>query len=495
MSINVKDGQLQRTINSAGDKLVAVDFSNEGCPPCRAIHPYWESLVEQYPTIIFCTVMCSECPTESQNYQIRATPTFVFIRHGKEIERFEGADKNKIKACLEKHKNPFLGQARTLGGVENNNDFFADLMKKKKGAQAQQTTQPQPAAPVVQPKPAPAIPEIPQGLLDDLKEMGFDEERIKNAYVATRGGDLERIITYFENQQSNPPPAADQVQTLQAETANSEPTEHQQSGKQQQVANDLVKDLTPEGQQALETIVSMGYDAELAQIAINSVGPSSIERCIDIIGKIQRGEPIPMPKHQLTKEEKEAKLAHYKELIAKKRETVEKPSPKKQAQEELARRKQIQDSIEAKEKFEERQRLLAIEEAKKQKIKDQMDREEVRKKILAQREAQKRANQGQTTKPTAPAQPKPASGPKKPVTEYQLRLQFPDGKAQVQKFKPEDTFLTVEQWIRANVPSSAGKTITFQSTFPSFLIAKSDFEKTLQASELAPRSQLSVLFS
>ena len=117
MARQLRDGQLSSIVSGAGAKLVAVDFSNEGCPPCRAIKPWWDSLPAKYPNIIFCTIMCSDCPGDASSHNITATPTFVFFLKGREIKRVRGADKTAIVQVLEQHKSAgggFSGQAGAI---------------------------------------------------------------------------------------------------------------------------------------------------------------------------------------------------------------------------------------------------------------------------------------------------------------------------------------------------------------------------------------------
>lgn len=514
MSIIVRNGELQKTLNSAGSKLVAVDFSNDNCPPCRAIHPFWESLVARYKSVIFCTVKCSECPIESQNYGITATPTFVFIRNNKVLESFAGANKDKIIQCLEKHKDAFQGQGRKLDPIPNQEDFFASLQKKrhqKQSPEEQNQAHPPPAPSQAPPAQAPPPQkELPEDTLSTLSDMGFEEEQIRAAFKATNGGDLDAILDYFQRiqnpEESKPeqtqPQQTEQPQSEQKVESNSPDQENApQTAKQQQVANDLTKPLDEEGEKAKQKLIEMGFDGELAQIAINSVGYQDLNRCAEIIQKIERGEPIPTPKHKKTQAEIDAELARYKEIIAKKKqEAAEKVSPKAQANNELARRKQVLENIEMKRKYDEQQRQLALEERQKARIQDKIDRENVRKKIQAQREEQKRqqeAARAGTSAPPPQHQNKPANAApaaKKPITDCTLRLQFPDGTAKVQKFKPEDTIGDVERWIRTNVPSASGRSITLESAFPKKDFTRSNFGQTLLDAQLCPRSQLMVKY-
>ncbi|KAK8894579.1 hypothetical protein M9Y10_023015 [Tritrichomonas musculus] len=527
MSILIRNGELERTLNSAGQKLVAIDFSNDNCPPCRMIHPFWESLVGRYKNVVFCTVKCSECPTESQKYGITATPTFIFIRNHKILDQFAGADKNKIIQCLEKNKEVFQGQGRKLDPIPNQEDYFANLQKKRH-EQLQQKNQPPQAAPP-QAAPPQAIPQkqLPKEIHDELIEFGFSEEKITAAYKATNSNDINVLLNYFENVQNSAPDQQPQQSNAEAGSPEQQPQQSnaevgspeqqpqqsnaevgspeqpnvQQSAKQEQVANDLTKPLDAEGEKVKEQLVGMGYDGELAQMAINSVGYQNIDKCIEVIGKIERGEPIPMPKHKKTQEEFDAELARYKEIIAKKKqEAAAKVSPKAQAQNELARRKQVLENIEMKRKYDEQQRQLAIEQQQRAKIQDKIDREKVRKKIQAQREEQKRQQEAARSGNAAPPpqqqqQPqKAAPAAKKPITDCTLRLQFPDGTAKVQKFKPEDTIGNVITWIKSNVPAAAYQLIALESAFPKKDFTQANSGQTLLDAQLCPRSQLMVKY-
>lgn len=507
MSILVHNGQLQRTVNSAGGKLVAVDFSNPNCPPCRAIHPFWESLVSTYKSVIFCTVTCDECPIECNQYQIEVTPTFVFIKNGKEVERIRGANKNAIKAVIEKYKTNCVGTPHTLGSssASNQGDWFAQI-RAKRDLQLQQQQQQQndkekqtndqitkeeklPKQNAVVEKKV----EVPSEIMNDLSAMGFNESQIIDAYVKTNNGDVDKILDYIQEQQSKEG-AGENTEDIKEEV--------QQGEKETQIANDLMKPLTPEGETMKEQLVSMGFDGEMAQMAINVVGYESVDKCIEIIGKIQRGEPIPMPKHKKTQEEIQEKLKHYQELLKQKREEKQKEiSPKARAQNEIQRRKQVLDNLEAKKKHEEMQREQAIKDAQKERIREKIEREKVRAKIQAQREQQK-LNQNTSkaqsasneiiTQNNTHVEP-PAQS--KVYNECTLKLIFPDGKSMIAKFDVKDTLAKVDSFIRNNNHTIPRYTrITFEIVFPHQILGSDSFGKTLSELKLVPRAQLRVKY-
>lgn len=511
MSIQVKNGQLRRTINSAEGKLVAVDFSNPGCPPCRAIHPWWESLVQRYKTVVFCTVMCDDNPEDASQYQIRATPTFVFFVKGKEVERIQGANQQAILDVIEKYKGAggFSGEGHTLGGAQPQMDFFAQLQAQRDAKLAQVAAPaPAPAAapartpsgsvpsrtpsgpvPAPAPAPAPAAPASSEEK-ETMLEMGFEAGLVDEAYAATRqmGSTVEAMLAYIEAKQKGgaaPQPPA-------AEPAQPPPEEPVQTGKQAQVANDLQRPLDEAGEAAKAELVGMGYDPEIAHMAINVAGAQNLSGCIDIIGKIERGEPIPMPKHQLSQQEIEEKRAHYMELLAKKRaeEYEKKEAPQAKAKSEIERRKEVLESLEQKKKFEEMKREQELRDAQKARIREKLEREKVRQKIAAQRAAQR----GQHTE-AAPAQPAPAAAPppKSSAKECTLKLIFPNNTSIVQKFQPDQTLASVEAFIKSSKADLQYRTISFEMTFPRRVITRAEYSKTLTDLQLMPRAQLNVL--
>ena len=167
MARHLRDGQLSGIIRSSKESLVAVDFSNEGCPPCRAIKPWWDSLPSKYPKIIFCTVMCSECPGDAQSYGITATPTFIFFLKGREIKRIRGGDKSAITQILDQHKDPsFGGQGRSVGQ--------APSTLTSSGSERETYN---------------------RGI---LIEMGFDRSLVDRVISENRGGSVDECILHIE---------------------------------------------------------------------------------------------------------------------------------------------------------------------------------------------------------------------------------------------------------------------------------------------------------
>ena len=188
-----RDGELQTIISKSGERLVAVDFSNPGCPPCRAIKPWWDSLPSKYPNVVFCQLECSECPETASRHGIRATPTFIFFKRSSEIARIVGANKAQILETIEKHSqnSHFRGKARSL-----NEDNKQNQSQANRGLSFVKSM---------------------------LLEMGFPASKITKALEATNNGDIDQCIIYLEKlQNSQQPPEQSQHQTQVAEQKKNE---------------------------------------------------------------------------------------------------------------------------------------------------------------------------------------------------------------------------------------------------------------------------------
>ncbi|CAK9206297.1 unnamed protein product [Sphagnum troendelagicum] len=85
-------------------KVVVVDFTATWCGPCRLMSPIFTELSKKYPSLIFLKVDVDEVPDVTSEWEIRAMPTFLFIKDGKQIDKIVGANKDE----LEKKVHTFL---------------------------------------------------------------------------------------------------------------------------------------------------------------------------------------------------------------------------------------------------------------------------------------------------------------------------------------------------------------------------------------------------
>eukprot|EP00250_Pteridium_aquilinum_P009733 c18895_g1_i2 orf=248-607(-) len=78
-------------------KVVVVDFTATWCGPCKFIGPFFVELSEKYPNLIFLKVDVDDHSDISQEWEIRAMPTFLFIQDSKTSEKIVGANKSELE--------------------------------------------------------------------------------------------------------------------------------------------------------------------------------------------------------------------------------------------------------------------------------------------------------------------------------------------------------------------------------------------------------------
>uniref|UniRef100_M4B4P4 Thioredoxin domain-containing protein n=1 Tax=Hyaloperonospora arabidopsidis (strain Emoy2) TaxID=559515 RepID=M4B4P4_HYAAE len=244
------NAQMQR----AGGKLVIVDFSAVWCGPCQHIKPVYHALSSEYQDVVFLEV------DEAQNRAligalgVRGFPTFHFYLNQSKVDELVGADPTQLRAKIEQWRqsafNPFASPGVTLGSSTGSGSVAAAAGGAARSA-AEQAREarlkkfndvslvptvltPAAAAPAVV-KPVPVsgevcdlstgvchstgdddadekmeqggeemgLPFVDEGLLTQLKEMGFDELRSSKALVATENEGLEEAINWLGDHQDD----------------------------------------------------------------------------------------------------------------------------------------------------------------------------------------------------------------------------------------------------------------------------------------------------
>lgn len=100
--------QLNETIKN--HSFIIIDFTMANCPPCRTIAPIFSKMLTDkiansnyqkaspVPNLVAIKIDIHQCdPLIPQYYGVTATPTFVYIKNGKEMARIVGANRNEIE--------------------------------------------------------------------------------------------------------------------------------------------------------------------------------------------------------------------------------------------------------------------------------------------------------------------------------------------------------------------------------------------------------------
>ncbi|KAI4306980.1 hypothetical protein L6164_030214 [Bauhinia variegata] len=94
---------------SRDGKIVVAKFCAPWCQRCRDIVSTYSDLANKYPHILFLGVDVDDLAELSTSWDISATPTFYFLKDGREIDKLVGADKSQLHkktAAVAQHSKP-----------------------------------------------------------------------------------------------------------------------------------------------------------------------------------------------------------------------------------------------------------------------------------------------------------------------------------------------------------------------------------------------------
>ncbi|VVB05879.1 unnamed protein product [Arabis nemorensis] len=78
-------------------KILVVNFSAPWCVPCKKIEPVFKELASRYPSMIFVTVDVEELAEFSNEWNVEATPTVVFLKDGRQMDKLVGAETSELQ--------------------------------------------------------------------------------------------------------------------------------------------------------------------------------------------------------------------------------------------------------------------------------------------------------------------------------------------------------------------------------------------------------------
>ncbi|HQH12218.1 MAG TPA: thioredoxin [Candidatus Sumerlaeota bacterium] len=88
--VEITDENFQKEIIESQLPAV-VDFGATWCPPCRALEPIMEQLVDEFEgQVKIGAVNVDNCRNTAGKYGIMSVPTVIFFKNGQEVERLVG---------------------------------------------------------------------------------------------------------------------------------------------------------------------------------------------------------------------------------------------------------------------------------------------------------------------------------------------------------------------------------------------------------------------
>ncbi|CAI9779172.1 unnamed protein product [Fraxinus pennsylvanica] len=96
--ITTKESWEQKMAEAKRDgKIVIANFSATWCGPCKMIAPLYRELSEKFPALVYLTIDVDELTEFSSTWDIKATPTFFFLKDGQQIDKLVGANKPELQ--------------------------------------------------------------------------------------------------------------------------------------------------------------------------------------------------------------------------------------------------------------------------------------------------------------------------------------------------------------------------------------------------------------
>lgn len=96
---NLNDNNFKNEIENG---IVVVDFYADWCGPCKMLKPFLEKKQVEFPEVKFFKVDTEECDRLTNIYQIRALPTVIVFKNGKEEERVVGFSAPTVESAIKK---------------------------------------------------------------------------------------------------------------------------------------------------------------------------------------------------------------------------------------------------------------------------------------------------------------------------------------------------------------------------------------------------------
>ncbi|KAF7830848.1 thioredoxin H-type-like [Senna tora] len=78
-------------------QIVVANFTTSWSSPCKEIVPIYSELADKYTNLVFLTVDADGLAELSSSWDVKATPTFYFLKDGRQVDKLVGAHKSELE--------------------------------------------------------------------------------------------------------------------------------------------------------------------------------------------------------------------------------------------------------------------------------------------------------------------------------------------------------------------------------------------------------------
>ncbi|KAK4277707.1 hypothetical protein QN277_015661 [Acacia crassicarpa] len=77
-------------------QIVVANFITSWSNPCKDIAPTYAELADKYSSLLFLTVDADVLAELSSSWDIKALPTFYYLKDGRQVDKLVGANKSEL---------------------------------------------------------------------------------------------------------------------------------------------------------------------------------------------------------------------------------------------------------------------------------------------------------------------------------------------------------------------------------------------------------------